>query len=142
MKFSKLAIPFRTSGNQLLRNFTNQRAGKALITVPKIEIADGNILYLLMSIYIHGETLYSRTIVRGQNAKNHVRVYDRVRNEMESLGLCTKALGGGMMDIDEAARTMKIYGKCKTFGRANHYKTKEIMRESQNYKDYKITLDR
>ncbi|XP_030558885.1 sex-regulated protein janus-B-like [Drosophila novamexicana] len=142
MKLLKLALPFRTSGNPILRNFTNQRAGKALITVPKIEIADGQILYLLMSIYIHGETLYSRTIVRGQPAKNHVRVYDRVRSEMESLGLCVKPLGGGMMDVDNSARTMKIYGKCKTFGRANHYKTMEIMKESENYKNYNITMDR
>ncbi|EDV93195.1 sex-regulated protein janus-B [Drosophila grimshawi] len=142
MNTFRVALPFRIAANHILQQFrsVSSKTGRALVSVPKIQIASGEILYLLISIYIHGESLFARTIVRGRKAKRHLNLYDRIRSEMQKLGLCTRALGGGMMNINSDSRKIKIYGKCKTFGRADHYRTKDILKSSKKYGKYKISV--
>lgn len=125
----------------LARNHATKTTTQNLINYPKVKLlSNGKILYLLISIYMHGETLFSRTIVHGARAKKHskfvfyigvfqnliaiqflVYVYDNVRDELESLGLCSRALGGGIMDFDPQARTMTIQGKCEVSVLINVY---------------------
>ncbi|XP_023163535.2 sex-regulated protein janus-B-like isoform X2 [Drosophila hydei] len=143
MKMPQLILPIRNVLNNLSRNHATKTTTQNLINYPKVKLlSNGKILYLLISIYMHGETLFSRTIVHGARAKKHIYVYDNVRDELESLGLCSRALGGGIMDFDPQARTMTIQGKCETFGRADHTVTKQILLGTPKYKDYKITVGR
>ncbi|XP_034489270.1 sex-regulated protein janus-B-like [Drosophila innubila] len=139
MKFATASLPFRVFSNQFLRNFASQKTGKALLTTPKVSIGEGSLNYLLVSIYIHGETLFARTIVRAHK-DSHMALYDQVRSDMEEVGLCMKPLGGGMLNVDGKARKIKIHSMCKTFGEADHYRTKEILKSSKKYENYKISV--
>ncbi|XP_017858282.1 PREDICTED: sex-regulated protein janus-B-like [Drosophila arizonae] len=142
MKYPQVIFPLRnTLTRYCLRNYaTTKRTTQNLINYPKVKLGEGKLLYLLISIYMHGETLFSRTIVRGGRAKKHLYLYDEIREELDELGLCSKALGGGMMNINAKSQEMTINGKCKTFGRADHHLTKEILLGTPEYKNFKITV--
>ncbi|XP_062121488.1 sex-regulated protein janus-B-like isoform X1 [Drosophila sulfurigaster albostrigata] len=111
MCFVRLQTPLRVASNQILR-CASQSAGKVLITTPKVAITDGSLNYLLVSIYIHGETLFARTLVRGHK-DSHKSLFENFKNDMAEVGLCTKPLGGGMMEVNDKARTIKIKGACQ-----------------------------
>ncbi|XP_017143271.1 sex-regulated protein janus-B [Drosophila miranda] len=122
----------------ILRTYTSPAAD--LLKLPRVDIKEGKLRYLLLSVYIHGETKNARTVVRGWNTDSHDDIYYKNVRAMEKLGLCTKCLGGGKMDNDESSRKIKIHGSCKTFGAANHHKTKEILLSSSKYKNFNITV--
>lgn len=139
MKLLTVTLPFRVYSSQFLRTFASQKTGKALLTQPRVLIGEGTLNYLLISIYIHGETLFARTIVRGHK-KSHTQLYDKIRSKMEKVGLCMKPLGGGILKVDGKAKTIKIHSMCRTFGQADHYKTKDILKSSKQYENYKISV--
>ncbi|XP_034115350.1 sex-regulated protein janus-B-like [Drosophila albomicans] len=138
MCFVRLQTSLRIASNQILR-CASQSPGKVLITTPKVAITDGSLNYLLVSIYIHGETLFARTLVRGHK-DSHKSLFENFKNDMAEVGLCTKPLGGGMMEVNDKARTIKIKGACQTFGKADHYKAKEILKSFKKYENYKISV--
>ncbi|KRG00968.1 sex-regulated protein janus-B [Drosophila mojavensis] len=142
MKYPQVILPLRNTLNRYcLRNYaTTKRTVQNLKNYPQVKLGDGKLLYLLISIYMHGETLFSRTVVQGGRAKKHPYLYAEIREELEELGLCSKVLGGGMMNINAKSQEMTIDGKCNTFGRADHHLTKEILLGTPEYKNFKITV--
>ncbi|BFF92241.1 sex-regulated protein janus-B-like [Drosophila madeirensis] len=138
MNYLKYLAPIGRCAKPLLRSYTSPAAN--LLKVPKVELKDGKLRYLLIMVYMHGDTKNGKTVVRGWNTDSHDGIYDKNVRAMEKLGLCTKCLGGGVIDNNEGAKKMKIHGRCKTFGAANHYKTKDILLSSSKYKDFSITV--
>ncbi|XP_022211186.2 sex-regulated protein janus-B, partial [Drosophila obscura] len=137
-EISNYLSPIGQYAKPLLRSYTSPAAN--LLKVPRVEIKDGKLRYLLIMVYIHGDTRHGRTVVRGWNTDSHDDIYDKNVSAMEKLGLCTKCLGGGRIDNDEGAKKIKIHGSCKTFGAANHYKTKDILLSSSKYKNFDISV--
>ncbi|XP_030371469.1 sex-regulated protein janus-B-like [Scaptodrosophila lebanonensis] len=135
---AKMLTPLRL--NLPIMRFASKSLARKLLRVPRIEIGDGKILYLQIKIYIHGETAFARTIIRGWRSSSHEEIYNAVRANMESLGLCTQSLGGGKMVNDHQNQKINIYGFCKTFGKADHYKTKQMLQSWSQYQKYDIEI--
>ncbi|KAH8388621.1 hypothetical protein KR093_011496, partial [Drosophila rubida] len=113
--------------------------GQILVTTPQVAIGEGKQNYLLVSIYIHGETIFARTVVRAHK-DSHVSLFDSFKSDMSEVGLCTKPLGGGMMNVDHSARTIKLKGACGTFGPADHRRARRIIKSFKKYENYTVTV--
>ncbi|KAH8311622.1 hypothetical protein KR044_007234 [Drosophila immigrans] len=130
-----------------------------MIQTPQVALGEGKQNYLLVSIYIHGETLFARTLVRAHKDSHskstlfivklvlHNPIYlpaaslfENLKNDMAAVGLCTKPLGGGKMNVNEKARSITIGGACGTFGQADHQRAKEILKSFEKYSNYKISV--
>lgn len=124
---SKIIVP-------TVKQLSTARVNALLLNVPRVQISSGKNNYLLMMIHLHGKTRYGRTIVRGTDSKSHgsydsftlyyikiflyrnllsEEIYAEVLDEMDAIGICTKALGGGFIENNESKKKMKIYGCCK-----------------------------
>ncbi|KAH8313756.1 hypothetical protein KR067_011388 [Drosophila pandora] len=130
---SKIIVP-------TVKQLSTARVNALLLNVPRVQISPGKNNYLLMMIHLHGKTRYGRTIVRGTDSKSHEEIYAEVLDEMDAIGICTKALGGGFIENNESKKKIKIYGCCKTYGEAPHGRTKDILLAWTKYKDFDITV--
>ncbi|KAH8383285.1 hypothetical protein KR009_007718 [Drosophila setifemur] len=139
MKQLKLLTPF----SQLIKptvQLSSSRVNALLLNVPRVKIDSGKNQYLLISVYLHGQTRFGRTIVRGSETKTHVEIFDEILEEMDKIGICTKSLGGGFIDNREKDNYMKVYGCCKTFGEAPHGRTKDILLSWTKYQAFTIDV--
>ncbi|XP_017076175.1 sex-regulated protein janus-B [Drosophila eugracilis] len=112
----------------------------SLVGIPRVRITKGENRYLLVMIHTHGYTNFGRVIVRGADVDNHLKIFDSILEEMEPLGICSKCLGGGRILNDEGKKTIKIYGTSRTFGTADHRRTKNVLQASSTYRDFKISV--
>ncbi|KAH8232149.1 hypothetical protein KR032_000494, partial [Drosophila birchii] len=111
-----------------------------LLKIPRVKIPEGQSRYLLLLAHTHGNSGLGKTIVRGADAKNHLEIFDQALEEMEPRGACAKCLGGGMILNDVSGKIIKIYGGSSTFGGADHFRTKNILRSWAAFKDFKIII--
>ncbi|XP_052855504.1 sex-regulated protein janus-B [Drosophila gunungcola] len=114
----------------------------SLVGIPRVKITKGENRYLLVMIHTHGFTNFGRVIVRGANVDNHLEVYDAILAEMEPAGICAKCLGGGRILNEEDKQKIKIYGTSRTFGSADHKRTRNILQSWTTYKDFRISVNR
>ncbi|KAH8232200.1 hypothetical protein KR032_001744 [Drosophila birchii] len=114
------------------------RVNAVLLNVPRVQLVPGKNQYLLLTIHIHGQTRYGRTIIRGDADKSHVEIFYDTKKQMDKFEICTKAIGGGFIDNTEKKKIIKIYGCCKTYGEAPHGKTKDILLSWTKYQDFNI----
>eukprot|EP00099_Drosophila_melanogaster_P013715 NP_476584.2 janus B [Drosophila melanogaster] len=112
----------------------------SLVGVPRVKITKGQNRYLLVNIHTHGFTKYGRVIVRGADVDNHLAVFDSILEELEPEGICAKILGGGRILNEAENKKIKIYGTSRTFGGADHTRTRNILQAWTTYKDFKITV--
>ncbi|KAH8383284.1 hypothetical protein KR009_007717, partial [Drosophila setifemur] len=110
-----------------------------LMVVPRVKIASGHMRYLLLLVYNHGHTGLGRTIVRGSDV-DHLDLFEQVLEEMDALGICAKSQGGGFLDNDSGNQKIRIYGKCRNFGEADHNRTRNILQSWDAYKNFKFTI--
>lgn len=80
----------------------------------------------------------SKLLVRGYAwAKYHANIYDKIEEEVRSIGLDAQCLGGGRIKHNPEKKALKVYGYSYGFGRADHTKTVEALKTK--YPDYDIT---
>ncbi|EDV30345.2 uncharacterized protein Dana_GF19996 [Drosophila ananassae] len=108
--------------------------------VPRVRISEGRIRYLLMLAHNHGHMGFGMSIIRGGDVEDHLDIFDQTLAELEPMGICAKCLGGGLINMDKAKKKITIYGKSRTFGEADHSRTRSILQSSTNYKDFKIVV--
>ncbi|KAH8363466.1 hypothetical protein KR084_010697 [Drosophila pseudotakahashii] len=130
----------------------------SLVGIPRVQITKGQNRYLLVMIHTHGYTNFGRVIVRGADVDNHcefwmlgnprfflhvsftVKIFDSILEEMEPQGICAKCMGGGRILNEEDKKKIKIYGTSRTFGGADHKRTRNILQAWTTYKDFKISV--
>nr|XP_016942613.2 sex-regulated protein janus-B [Drosophila suzukii] len=112
----------------------------SLVGIPRVKITKGENRYLLVMIHTHGFTNFGRVIVRGADVDNHLEIFDSILEEMEPQGICSKCLGGGRILNEEDKKKIKIYGTSRTFGGADHKRTRNILQAWTTYKDFKISV--
>ncbi|XP_068152119.1 sex-regulated protein janus-B-like [Drosophila tropicalis] len=138
MQSLRLLTSVCQSPKSLVRSMS--KSAEKLLRLPKVQIKDGEAPYLLLTVYIHGQTQYGRTIVRGWSVKEHDIIYKKVRADMEKLGLCIQSRGGGFINNDGANKAIQIYGACSTHGRADHARTREILESWSAFSGYTIKI--
>ncbi|XP_017055561.1 sex-regulated protein janus-B [Drosophila ficusphila] len=112
----------------------------SLVGIPRVKITKGENRYLLALIHTHGFTNFGRVIVRGADVDNHLAVFDALLDEMEPQGICAKCLGGGRILNEEDKKQIEIYGTSRTFGGADHKRTRNILQAWTTYKDFNIKV--
>jgi len=99
--------------------------------------ASGKFKYILIEIKCP-KTKQSKMIVRGySHCGYHADIFDHVSPAMESKGFHCDCVGGGRIDHDPSRKLLHVYGYSQGFGRADHGKSVEILKNK--YPDYKIT---
>ncbi|XP_031836879.1 sex-regulated protein janus-A isoform X2 [Nomia melanderi] len=112
---------------------------ESLNKVPAVDI-DGHGRFKYILINVHDETSNdSKTIVRGYaRASWHADIFDETCKQLEPYpSLKPKCLGGGRIEHDPDARTIKVYGYSQGFGKADHEVSGGLLKEK--YPDYTIT---
>ena len=79
----------------------------------------------------------SKLLVRGYNwAEYHADIYDSEEEKLRDKGLDAQCLGGGRITHKPHENYIKVYGYSVGFGRADHTKTVEVLKDF--YPEYKI----
>ncbi|XP_046576376.1 14 kDa phosphohistidine phosphatase-like [Haliotis rubra] len=102
-----------------------------LAGVPDVEIGDTGVFkYILCKIYEGANTSDFKYIVRGvPSAEFHADIYDVLDAKLESEGIMCECVGGGKIEHDPDAKTIRIFGKSQGYGQANHEKSMQILRD-------------
>ncbi|CAL1674579.1 unnamed protein product [Lasius platythorax] len=82
----------------------------------------------------------SKQIVRGNaRAQWHADIFDKVNVEIQNHhpGLQINCVGGGRIEHDPDAKTIKVYGYSQGFGKADHQVSVELLKKK--YPHYNIT---
>lgn len=114
-----------------------------LESVPCVDIEEAGIFkYVLIKVYGQEQpdgTEPSKLVVRGyEDCEWHADIYDRASSSCRALGLDTECVGGGRIEHNPAAKLIKVYGYSQAFGKADHAKTREILRTQ--YAGYDIEI--
>uniref|UniRef100_A0A1D2AIH4 Sex-regulated protein janus-B n=1 Tax=Ornithodoros brasiliensis TaxID=888526 RepID=A0A1D2AIH4_ORNBR len=122
----------------LLRRTLVSMAQNPLDNVADVAIDTGRFKYVLIRVH-DKQTDDKKEIVRGSaSASYHADVYEAVRGELEKAGrLETECLGGGRIIHEPQKHHIEVFGHSEGYGRADHKRTCEILR--QRFKDYDIT---
>ncbi|XP_017465033.1 PREDICTED: sex-regulated protein janus-A-like [Rhagoletis zephyria] len=109
-----------------------------LEAVPSVDIGVGIFKYVLIKVYGKDES-YQKIIVRGYaDCQWHSDIYDRSSESLKGLGLETECLGGGRIEYNSNSKLIKVYGYSQGFGKADHYKTKQILQDK--FPEYEIQI--
>ncbi len=75
--------------------------------------------------------------MRGKaSGEYHADIYDDTEEPARKAGIDCQCLGGGRIRHDRANKHIKVYGYSMGFGRADHTKTVELLKEA--YPGYEI----
>lgn len=113
----------------------------AFDAIPKV-VANGKgpLKYILAAVYSHGEMVNAKYVVRAaEGVKYHLHLYDKLRQDAAKVDMCTQCLGGGYLEHDPKKGYIKIYGRSKLLGKANHRDTRDILCEK--YPTYVIDAE-
>ena len=107
--------------------------------LPNVEIASGAHKYVLIRAEFNGDTEYIVTSKRG--AHYHRNAAEPMVNKLIGAGYTDVDItGGGRIELNEAARTISIFGFSYGFGRADHSISQRVVQEDERYKDYSVTI--
>ena len=107
--------------------------------IPSVEIAEGRHKYVLIRASIDGEEHYIVTSRRG--ASYHRNAAEPMIAKLEASGYYDiDVAGGGRVDYDETAKSIKIYGFSYGFGQADHAIAQRTVQEDPRYKTYDVTI--
>ncbi len=119
---------------------TSNSALSALSALPTVSIdPEGTFKYVLIEATAEDDQdqEHARLLVRGNRAAEyHADVYDDLEESARAKGVDCQCLGGGRIKVDKAAKEITIYGYSMGFGRADHSKTAELVKEA--YPGYKV----
>ncbi|XP_017771217.1 PREDICTED: 14 kDa phosphohistidine phosphatase-like [Nicrophorus vespilloides] len=117
--------------------------------VPEVDIdASGVFKYILIRLQMtesKGAEALKTEVVRGyEECPYHSDISDKFTEQLQKLKQSgelvdwkTKVLGGGRINHDAAAKTIRVYGYSQGYGKADHQVTVNILKKV--YKDYDIT---
>ena len=108
---------------------------------PTVQIdPEGVFKYVLIEIYEedkNGKEI-AKLLVRGdRRSEYHADIFDPVDEKVRAVGLDTQCLGGGRIKHDPSQKKIDVYGYSVGFGKADHTKTVEKLKEA--YPNYTIT---
>ncbi|XP_057325956.1 14 kDa phosphohistidine phosphatase-like [Microplitis mediator] len=117
------------------------KMSEALDKIPDV-IIDPNGVFKYILVYIHDDnTKQSKPIVRGyKKCKFHADIYETIgEDELKNYGagLDTECVGGGRINHNAPAKTIKVYGYSQGFGKADHTIAVGLLKKK--YPDYEIT---
>jgi len=105
-----------------------------LYNFPKVSIDDGIQKYVLLKASYRtddGSLPLEQYYVRGRCAAEfHVECATVPIQEMESQGISVDIKGGGRINHNASAKTIRIYGYSMQFGRAEHLLTSKLCQEA------------
>ena len=93
--------------------------------------------YIMVEILDQGE---NRLAVVSTDSSIHLGIAYDIKDQFGSQ-IQFKVSGGGRLKIDSAQKQITLYGYSIKYGRANHNKAAEILKSSDQYKDYEIIVD-
>ncbi len=101
----------------------------------------GTFKYVLIELYAtdpeEPEKEHSKLLVRGKvSAEYHADIYDEEEEQVRAKSLDCQCLGGGRILHEPTKKYIKVYGYSVGFGRAQHTKAVELLKEK--YPDYNI----
>lgn len=120
----------------------------AVSSIPEVDIdSSGVFKYILIKLTTgtkDGDVL-TRDVVRGYaDCSYHTDIDDRLESQLNQLkkagsleNYMKRVLGGGRINHDAEAKTIKVYGYSQGFGKADHTVTVEML--NKVYPDYDIT---
>ena len=74
-----------------------------------------------------------------EGLKFHAQMYEKAMQELRTMGVAGKVVGGGRIAMDPAQRSIHIYGYSKTFGRAEGCNEASSLIIQKSYPDWKVT---
>ncbi|KAH7723813.1 sex-regulated protein janus-A-like protein [Aphelenchoides avenae] len=109
----------------------------ALAAIPNVDIdPQGVFKYILIQV-TDESTKDKKLIVRGYGkCEYHADIFDEVQRVVGS-GIRCKCPGGGRIDHDATNKKLKVYGYSQGFGKADHSKAVDLLKEK--YPNYTIT---
>lgn len=137
----KLMVPFTRPVLSVTRLYGCTVDRSNVHSIPTVVTqGSGPLKYVLAAVYVHGEMVDVKYVIRAsQDAKYHLQIYDNLREEAAKLDLCTQCFGGGYLEHDPGKSYIKIYGRSKLLGKANHRDTRDILCEK--YPTYEIDAE-
>jgi len=125
---------------RLKKNAKTSKHSSSSQKIPQVEIAEGRHKYVLIRASIDGEEHYIVTSRRG--ASYHRNAAEPMIAKLEAAGYYDiDVTGGGRIDFDEKAKSIKIYGYSYGFGQANHAIAQRTVQQDPRYKDlYDVTI--
>jgi len=120
---------------------SSDKKSKLLNDWPSVAIDIGTFKYVLIEAYAtdsdQPDKEHSKLLVRGNlSAEYHADVYDVEEESLRAKGLDCQCLGGGRILHEKSQKFIKVYGYSVGFGRADHTKTVEVLKQS--FPDYNI----
>ena len=107
--------------------------------VPNVSIESGTYKYVLISAVLPGGGERQHFVVSGRG-EYHRNVAENFVPSLEQTGYSSiRILGGGRIALDDAKKTISIYGYSYGFGLADHALSKSVVQRDDRYKDFKIT---
>ncbi|XP_061894664.1 si:dkey-51e6.1 [Entelurus aequoreus] len=107
-----------------------------LATIPAVKIDEGTFKYILVRVKVKDGDEY-KDIVRGtKSAEYHSHIFEELVLAMEALGMECECLGGGKIEHNSQAKTLRVYGESTAFGKADHSLSAEKLKSV--FDDYEI----
>ncbi|XP_014662346.1 PREDICTED: 14 kDa phosphohistidine phosphatase-like [Priapulus caudatus] len=98
----------------------------------------GRFKYILVKVFKDDDLKNFKYIVRGYlRAGYHGDVLEEVEPGIRKAGLDVFCTGGGRIEHDPTAKTLKVYGHSTGYGKADHEISVEILKKK--YPEYNIT---
>ncbi|KAI1730799.1 janus/Ocnus family (Ocnus) domain-containing protein [Ditylenchus destructor] len=108
-----------------------------LASIPNVDIDPSGVFkYILIKVSSKSSDA-NKLIVRGyQRCSYHADIFDEVKHSAGT-SFKLKCLGGGRINHDSTNKKILVYGYSQGFGRADHQKSVDVLKEK--YSDYEIT---
>lgn len=128
-----------------------------LAAIPYCTIATGTWKYVQIALHVGvrsgvskssksrskgsgGSSKIVKYVVRSyEGLKFHAQMYEKAMQELRTMGVAGKVVGGGRIAMDPAQRSIHIYGYSKTFGRAEGCNEASSLIIQKSYPDWKVT---
>jgi len=115
--------------------------GSSFRRVPSVQLASGKWKYVQISAREPKGGREQLFVTSRRGARYHRNAAEPVVDQLRDAGYeDVYVKGGGRIDLNEAARTMKIYGFSYTFGRVDHAKSRDVVLRDPRYAGYDVTI--
>lgn len=106
--------------------------------LPSVEICEGAHKYVQITAARNG--IEQTFVVSRRNAAYHRNAAEPFIEKLRRSGYYDiEVTGGGRVAFDEDQKEISIYGYSYGFGKADHERSAEIVRQDERYKDYHVS---
>jgi len=98
----------------------------SLDSVCTVDISNGRLSYVMIRL-THASQ--EKVVIRGRPSQKHADIYEQAQQELSSLDLESKCIGGGRIDHNPEKKEILVYGYSMHYGKADHSITVKLLRE-------------